>query len=218
MTEFSFRVTPASLDDAVSKCQQLSGILMPRALLITRETGSSTEKPHLHGYVELAGRTKSQLDYALTKVFGVKGAGQKQVADVRGQKGHGSTEKCLRYISKGESSETPPDVVCRYGVSETDVIDFHEQYWRVNAEVSTSRETRHRGARKSMYETCKELVESRELFSADDRCKAIWEWARTCGRHVSYHCLRDVARMLCIERDDSASEVLYDKFRSEIFG
>lgn len=214
MTEWSFRVTPSNLDQAMSQCEQLRLILMPRALLVTKETGTATEKDHLHGYIELEGRTRMQLDYALSRVFSVKGAGQKQVADVRGQKGHGSSEKCLRYISKGESQTSPPNVVCRVGISEDDVASYHEQYWRVNEEVSR-RPPVAEGGRKSMYEELKELV--KEVSMATERFDIAMDWYRARSRHVSYHCFRDVVRKLCVEEDQQAFNGLKEKLWQEIF-
>lgn len=212
-TEWSFRVTPESLDDMVAQCSQLRHEMMPKAFLVTRET-SSTDKPHLHGYIELVGRSRMQLDYALSRIFKVKGAGQKQVSDVRGQKGHGSTEKCLRYICKGESQTSPPDVVCSFSISDEDIASFHEQYWRVNEEVS--RRPTSNPKKISMYDELKEVV--KEEWSAEGRFDLMWQWYRSRQRHVSYHCFRDVVRKLCVEQDQSASDIARERLRDEIFG
>lgn len=92
-------------------------------LLLVRETGSATEKPHLHGVL----RTHvNVLRNVLRREFGLKGNQDYSVKKIK--ETEEDLRKTMRYCCKGESKESAPDVL--FAAPGVDVKCLQTEYYQ----------------------------------------------------------------------------------------
>lgn len=104
------------------------------AYFIVREGGE--ENPHFHGLIYSVKKLPAfRSGFVRAVLDGAHGNGAYSLTKVK------DLDKYERYMCKGESMETEPDVVATNGIQYTDewVAGKHEEYWSVNAEIMRKR-------------------------------------------------------------------------------
>lgn len=195
MMERTWRATTDQWENAREKLCQVAWQVGAVAMLVCKEVGSVTEKAHMHGYVQTAGASLGKLKYAMQKAFPDATGPNWQSSHPTGNKGLGSRDKALRYISKGANRETPPEVLFSYKFSDQQVKDLHDAYW---AQGGSMNYVKVEVKKPTIYETLKELC--KDCKDDEDVLLVCSRWYINVQRHVSWFCFKDVVRKLVWEK------------------